>query len=161
MVQSAIALGSNLGDSLSILNESLNLISQSPEIDLKACSSWYRTVPIGPPQPNYLNGCAILETNLSPEKLLQILLKIEQHFGRIRREKWGPRTLDLDLLLYNDLILETDHLQIPHPRMLDRAFVLVPLVQIAPTWVHPVTQKTIIELLDGVDCSGVSLDLTP
>ncbi len=155
MVKCAIALGSNLGDSLTILEKTLKIISQSPDITLESSSHWYRTTPIGPPQPDYLNGCAILKTNLAPEKLLRILLKIEQQFGRIRQEKWGPRTLDLDLLLYGDLILNTDSLQIPHPLMTDRAFVLVPLAEIAPNWVHPVTRKAIIQLLDGVDCSGV------
>ncbi|HAC65267.1 MAG TPA: 2-amino-4-hydroxy-6-hydroxymethyldihydropteridine diphosphokinase [Cyanothece sp. UBA12306] len=157
MAECAIALGSNLGDSLDILEKTLKILDQSPEITVKSCSHWYRTIAIGPPQPDYLNGCAILKTNLVPEKLLQTLLKIEQQFGRIRREKWGPRTLDLDLLLYEDLILNTDNLQIPHPPMTGRAFVLVPLAEIAPNWIHPVTQKAIIQLLDGVDCSGVSL----
>ncbi len=102
-----------------------------------------------------MNGCAILETSLTPEDLLQILLGIEQKFGRIRREKWGPRTLDLDLLLYDDLILDTPNLTIPHPLMLDRAFVLVPLADIGATWVHPITKKMIQEHLNGLNCEGV------
>ncbi len=156
-IQCAIALGSNLGDSLDILEKTLQIFDQLPEIHLKSHSQWYQTAPIGPPQPDYLNGCAILETQLVPDKLLQTLLNIEQQSGRVRRERWGPRTLDLDLLLYGDLILKTDTLQIPHPRMTQRGFVLVPLAEIAPNWVHPVTKKAIIQLLDGVDCSGVSL----
>ncbi len=151
----AIALGSNLGDSINIIDTTITLLSQHPCLESINYSPWYRTTPIGPPQPDYLNGCAILETSLTPEDLLQTLLAIEQKFGRIRREKWGPRTLDLDLLLYDDLILDTPNLTIPHPLMLDRAFVLVPLADIAATWVHPITKKTIQEHLNGLNCEGV------
>ena len=151
----AIALGSNLGDSLNILETTITLLSQHPYLELIGHSPWYKTTPIGPLQPNYLNGCAILETSLTPEDLLQTLLSIQQKFGRIRREKWGPRTLDLDLLLYGDLILDTPNLTIPHPLMLDRAFVLVPLADIAATWVHPMTKKMIQEHLKGLNCEGV------
>ena len=151
----AIALGSNLGESLNILETTITLLSQYPSLELINCSPWYRTTPIGPPQPDYLNGCAILETSLTPEDLLQSLLAIEQKFGRIRQEQWGPRTLDLDLLLYDDLILDTPNLTIPHPLMLDRAFVLVPFADIAATWVHPITKKTIQEHLNGLNCEGV------
>ncbi len=155
MIKSAIALGSNLGDSLNILETTISLLSQHPSIELISYSPWYQTTPIGPPQPDYLNGCAILETSLTPEDLLQTLLGIEQKFGRIRREKWGPRTLDLDLLLYGDVILDTPHLTIPHPLMVERAFVLVPLADIAATWVHPITKKMIQEHLNGLNCEGV------
>ncbi len=157
MSQCAIALGSNLGNSLTILETTIKRLSQHPHLKLINHSPWYETIPIGPPQPNYLNGCAILETSLTPEKLLGELLKIEQDFGRIRQQKWGPRTLDLDLLLYDDLILETQILEIPHPRMIERGFVLVPLCDIAATWVHPITQKTIKDHLNMVDDKGVKL----
>jgi 2-amino-4-hydroxy-6-hydroxymethyldihydropteridine diphosphokinase len=96
-----------------------------------------------------------LEVQLTPQKLLQTLLSIETQFGRTRNSRWGPRTLDLDLLLYNDLILETATLQLPHPRMRERAFVLVPWAEIAPGWVDPVTGMAIAQLLQTVDCSGV------
>ncbi|MEA5509331.1 2-amino-4-hydroxy-6-hydroxymethyldihydropteridine diphosphokinase [Crocosphaera sp. UHCC 0190] len=156
MTKCAIALGSNLGDSLSILEQTITLLSQDFALTLLSHSHWYKTAPIGPPQPDYLNACAILETELNPEKLLQNLLKIEKKFGRIRREKWGPRTLDLDILLYGDLRLTTPTLQIPHPQMLVRAFVLVPLVEIAPTWIHPITKKRLKEHLKDVNCEGVN-----
>ncbi|MDJ0600893.1 MAG: 2-amino-4-hydroxy-6-hydroxymethyldihydropteridine diphosphokinase [Crocosphaera sp.] len=155
MTKCAIALGSNLGDSLNILETTITLLSQHPSIELISHSPWYQTTPIGPPQPDYLNGCAILETSLTPENLLETLLSIERKFGRIRREKWGPRTLDLDLLLYSDLILDTPHLKIPHPLMLERAFVLVPLSDIAATWVHPITKKTIQDHLNRLNYEGV------
>lgn len=155
MVKCAIALGSNLGDSKQILNQALEILSQTSEIELISHSSWYETVPVGPPQPNYVNGCATLETELLPENLLKILLKIEQQFGRIRQERWGPRILDLDILLYDDLILEMQNLTIPHPRMNERAFVLVPLAEIAPHWIEPLSGQTILQLSQAIDCSGI------
>jgi 2-amino-4-hydroxy-6-hydroxymethyldihydropteridine diphosphokinase len=159
IAQSAIALGSNLGDSLSILAAAMETLAQTPGIKVLTTSNWYRTKAVGPPQPDYLNGCAILQVEMIPELLLEILLSIENKYGRIRRDRWGARTLDLDLLLYNDLVLDTPKLQIPHPRMSDRAFVLVPLAEIAPDWMEPVCQRTIKELVKDVDCSDVSLFL--
>lgn len=155
ILPSAIALGSNLGDSLVILNTALDILAQTPHITLQTASSWYQTVPVGPPQPDYINGCAILETSLNSQKILEILLEIEAQFGRIRTYQNGPRTLDLDILLFDDLILESPKLQIPHPRMNERAFVLVPLAEIAPNWVEPVSGKTIAQLVQTVDCSGI------
>ncbi len=155
MVKCAIALGSNLGDSKQILNQALERLSQTSGIELISHSSWYETVPVGPPQPNYVNGCATLETELLPENLLKILLKIEQQFGRIRQERWGPRILDLDILLYDDLILEMQTLTIPHPRMNERAFVLVPFAEIATHWIEPLSGQTILQLSQAIDCSGI------
>ena len=151
----AIALGSNLGDSLATLSSAIETLNSTPKIAVKSHSSWYQTAPIGPPQPDYINACAILEVALEPQELLLNLLEIEIKFNRIRREKWGARTLDLDLLLYDHLILETPTLTLPHPRMTERAFVLVPLAEIAPDWVHPVTKSAIAQLLQTVNCSGV------
>ncbi|WP_293152753.1 MULTISPECIES: 2-amino-4-hydroxy-6-hydroxymethyldihydropteridine diphosphokinase [unclassified Microcoleus] len=151
----AIALGSNLGDSLATLKSAIATLNNTPGIAVKSHSSWYQTAPVGPPQPDYINACAILEVTLQPQQLLATLLEVEIKFNRIRREKWGPRTLDLDLLLYDDLILETPTLTLPHPRMAERAFVLVPLVEIAPDWVHPVTKSAIDQILKTADCSGV------
>lgn len=151
----AIALGSNLGNSLAILTEALTLLNKTPGITLQACSSWYQTTPVGPPQPDYLNGCALLDVELTPQDLLETLLRIEAQFGRIRQEQNGPRTLDLDLLLVDNLILNIPNLQLPHPRMRERAFVLVPLTEIAPDWIDPISGKAIAQLLEAVDCSGV------
>ena len=153
--QCAIALGSNLGDSHTILKAALETLAQTPDITLQARSSWYQTKAVGPPQPDYLNGCALLHVQTPPQMLLKTLLLIEAKFGRLRRERWGPRSLDLDLLLYDDLVLDTPTLQLPHPRMNDRAFVLVPLAEIAPNWIEPVSGKAIAELVQAVDCSGV------
>ncbi|MGC8713384.1 MAG: 2-amino-4-hydroxy-6-hydroxymethyldihydropteridine diphosphokinase [Leptodesmis sp.] len=156
-VRSAIALGSNLGNSLQTLESAIVSLAHTPEISLQTRSHWYQTKAVGPPQPDYLNGCILLTTSLKPHALLQVLLDIEKQFGRVRRERWGPRTLDLDLLLYGDRILHTPNLQIPHPRMTERAFVLVPLAEIAPDWIEPVSGKAIADLVQTVDCSEVHL----
>jgi len=152
---SAIALGSNLGDSRAILEAAIVMLAKTPGITVTSQSSWYRTAPIGPPQPDYLNGCVILDVQLTPHDLLQTLLSIEKQFGRERRERWGPRTLDLDILLFDNLIIDTPTLQIPHPRMTERAFVLVPLAEIAPDWIELVSGCAIAKLVQRVDCSGV------
>jgi len=152
----AIALGSNLGDSGAILQQSLTRLAQTPGISLESYSSFYRTAPVGPPQPDYINACALVEVTLNPEQLLATTLKIEQEFGRVRLESNAPRTLDLDILLYDNLIVNLPHLKIPHPRMWQRAFVLVPLTEIAPDWLEPVTQKPIADFLLNLDCSFVT-----
>jgi 2-amino-4-hydroxy-6-hydroxymethyldihydropteridine diphosphokinase len=157
MSKTAIALGSNLGDSLTTLESSLTVINSIPGINLVAVSSWYRTQPIGPPQPDYLNGCAILNVQQTPEELLALLQAVELQFGRVRNEKWGARTLDLDLILYEDLIINTPNLTIPHPRIHERAFVLVPLAQIAGDWQEPRTGKAIAQLAGEIDTSGVKI----
>lgn len=151
----AIALGSNLGNSRQILDLAIDRLNATPGICVTGRSSWYRTAPVGPPQPDYLNGAVTLEVCLPPHQLLDIMLKIEADFGRRRGQHWGPRTLDLDLLLFDRLILDTPTLQIPHPRMGERAFVLVPLAEIAPERIEPVSGKTIAQLLLGVDRSGI------
>ncbi|KST68649.1 2-amino-4-hydroxy-6-hydroxymethyldihydropteridine pyrophosphokinase [Mastigocoleus testarum BC008] len=153
----AIALGSNLGDSIATLEAAIKALERTPGIEIVIVSSWYQTKAIGPSQPDYINGCVSILTEQEPHSLLQILLEIEREFGRIRQERWGPRTLDLDLLLYDDLILETATLQIPHPRIQERAFVLVPLAEIEPNWVEPVSGKMIQELVKVVDCTSVNL----
>jgi 2-amino-4-hydroxy-6-hydroxymethyldihydropteridine diphosphokinase len=154
--QSAIALGSNLGDSRTILESSLKILDQTPAISVLAQSSWYLTEPVGPPQPDYLNGCALLKVEMNPLELLETLLAIEAKFGRVRQERWGPRILDLDLILFDDLILETPNLKLPHPHLRERAFVLIPLAEIVPNWIDPISGKAIAQLVQEVDCSGVT-----
>lgn len=152
----AIALGGNLGNSMQTLEQAIASLQAHPALEVQQVSPWYETAPVGgPPQPNYLNGCATLQTALAPEALLQVLLHIEQQFGRVRRERWGPRSLDLDLLFYGQQVINSPALTVPHPRMRDRAFVLVPLAAIAPQWRDPVTHQTVAQLCGRVDRSGV------
>jgi len=150
MPQAAIGLGSNLGDRHATLVAALEALNGLAGIRLLARSRWYRTAPVGPAQPDYLNACALLEVSLAPEVLLQRLLETEARFGRVRRERWGPRQLDLDLLLYDRQILDTPQLQLPHPRLRERAFVLLPLAEIAPQWIDPVSDLPIAALADRV-----------
>ncbi|PPJ65134.1 2-amino-4-hydroxy-6-hydroxymethyldihydropteridine diphosphokinase [Cuspidothrix issatschenkoi] len=156
-VKAAISLGSNLGNCQATLAGALTALEQTSGITIQTQSSWYQTKAIGPTQPDYLNGCATLLVEISPQALLENLLTIEQQFGRVRQEHWGPRTLDLDLLLYDDLILHEPNLQIPHPRMAERAFVLVPLAEIAPNWRDPISKRIIQDLLLEVDTCDVHL----
>lgn len=151
----AIALGGNLGDSHAILEGALVELAKRPGIVVKRRSHWYCTKAVGPPQPDYLNGCAVLRVTMTPDVLLRVLLDLEVQFGRVRRERWGPRTLDLDLLLFDQVVVETPDLQIPHPRMGERAFVLIPLAEIAPDWVEPMSGRAIATLAQGVDGTGV------
>jgi 2-amino-4-hydroxy-6-hydroxymethyldihydropteridine diphosphokinase len=153
----AIGLGSNLGDSKTILTGAIDRLKIHPQIKLLALSSWYLTAPIGPPQPDYLNGCATIETSLTPLDLLDVLQSIEAEFGRVRQEVWGARTLDLDLLLYGDRIIDLPTLQIPHPHMCDRAFVLIPLAEIAPDRIEPRSGESIATLAKKLESSGVKV----
>ena len=144
--QAAIALGSNLGASRANLEGALAALDQSAGVRVLARSSWYRSAPIGPVQPDYLNGCAVLEVSLAPEALLDLLLATEQRYGRVRAERWGPRTLDLDLIFYGQLLLDSERLQLPHPRMAERGFVLLPLAEIAAEWLDPVSGRSVRQL---------------
>lgn len=151
----AIALGSNLGDSLTILRQALNHLTQQYGLTLISHSHWYQTPPLGPPQPDFINGCAVFHTTHAPTDLLAILWATEQHFGRIRTGKWQPRTLDLDMIFYGHRIIHTPELTIPHPEYHRRAFVLVPLAEIAPDWRDPRTGTTVAELAQTINRSGI------
>jgi 2-amino-4-hydroxy-6-hydroxymethyldihydropteridine diphosphokinase len=153
----AIALGANLGHPIETLNAAIETLTNHPNLCLLNRSYWYLTAAVGPPQPDYINACITVKTNLPPHELLTLLLAIEDQFGRIRKERWGARTLDLDLLLYDQQILHTEQLELPHPRMNQRAFVLVPLAEIAPDWIDPISLQSIEQLCQMVDCSEVQL----
>jgi 2-amino-4-hydroxy-6-hydroxymethyldihydropteridine diphosphokinase len=146
-VTALIALGANLGQPAETLRSALAALDADPELRVTAISGFYRTPPLGPPQPDYCNACAALETGLGPDPLLERLLALETRFGRQRGERWGPRTLDLDLLAWGDRIHRSDRLTLPHPGLAARAFVLIPLHDIAPTWRHPLLLQTVSELL--------------
>jgi 2-amino-4-hydroxy-6-hydroxymethyldihydropteridine diphosphokinase len=133
-----IALGANLGDPATTVNAAFTALGELPQTRLLATSALYRTTPVGiAEQPEFVNAAAAIDTTLAPEALLDALLAIEQRFGRIRAERNGPRTLDLDILLYDDLTLATPRLTLPHPRLHLRAFVLQPLADLAPDLAIP------------------------
>ena len=154
-VACAIALGGNLGDVAATFEHTLATLDRTPGIRVTTRSRWYRNPPMGPPQPDFLNGCALLAVALEPTDLLDRLQALEQAAGRVRTVHWGPRTLDLDLLLYGDRAIDTPRLQVPHPGLRDRGFFLVPLAEIAPEWIDPRTGQTIRQIAQTVDCSGV------
>src|SRR5579864_811033 len=148
-VTAYIALGSNLGDRKANLDGAIQALRETPGITVGAVSTYYETEPVGWARGhNFFNAAAELQTTLSPEDLLKALLQIEQRFFRVRNWPNAPRTLDLDLLLYGDLIRSDADPIIPHPRMLQRAFVLLPLMEIAPNAWHPVLGQTIAEILN-------------
>ena len=141
-----VALGSNLGDREQNLRTALQLLARQAEI--LQVSSFIETEPYGvTDQPRFLNGVCRVAVTLPPEVLLQALLAIERQMGRERKRHWGERNIDLDLLLYDDVIMTTPELKLPHPDMQNRDFVLLPLVEIAPQAVHPALHKTAAQLL--------------
>jgi len=143
-----IGLGANLGDPRRQLQAALAKLAAAEEVEVLKVSAFYSTPPLGPPgQPWYLNAVAQVRTRLEPEELLRVLHRVEQDLGRVRGERWGPRIIDLDLLLYDGLVRSGPELALPHPEMHRRAFVLVPLAEIAPEAWHPVLEKTAEELL--------------
>lgn len=147
MTKVYLGLGSNVGDREQQLNEALRLLDGQPGIQVTQVSSLFETAPVGyVDQPDFLNLCAEIETNLTPQEVLESGLKIEQQLHRVRKERWGPRTLDIDILLYGNEIIENQALSIPHPRMAERAFVLVPLQEIAPEVIHPLLQTKIKDI---------------
>ena len=148
MVQAYLGLGSNIGDRKQQLLKAIDLIGNIKGIKVTEQSSIYETAPIGyTDQPNFLNLCLEIETELSPQQLLKHCLDIEQQLHRVREIRWGPRTLDIDILLYSDNIIETDNLSIPHPRMQERAFVLIPLNDIASDKKDPRLNQKIHDLV--------------
>jgi 2-amino-4-hydroxy-6-hydroxymethyldihydropteridine diphosphokinase len=152
-----IALGSNLDDRLGHLRAAAQALADHPNIQVSGQSRIYETVPVGGPagQGLFLNAVLRLETSLRPRELLNLLLVIEQRQGRVRDIHDGPRTLDLDLLLYDAQIIQEPGLIVPHPRLAERAFVLAPLAELAPDLKAPGRKDSVKELLQLVDRSGV------
>ena len=141
-----IALGSNLGDKEKNLRRALLLLTQQG-VEVVRVSSFLSTEPYGvTEQPQFLNAVACVRTSLTPLALLDVLLATELAMGRVRLRHWGERNIDLDLLLYEDVVLDMPRLRLPHPDMQNRDFVLLPLAEIAPELKHPTLQKTIWEL---------------
>ena len=156
-VTAYIGLGSNLGDRSKNLSGAIERLSRIGMTG--AISAIYETKPWGVDgyQPRYLNQVAAVNTTLDPLEVVAELLGIEHSLGRIRQEKNAPRTLDLDLLLHGESVVDASGVAVPHPRLHERAFVLVPLAEIAPDIIHPVLNQTIFELAEAADRSGVSL----
>ncbi|MFT3806620.1 2-amino-4-hydroxy-6-hydroxymethyldihydropteridine diphosphokinase [Arenimonas sp.] len=157
MRRAFVGLGGNLGDVETTLAEALWAIDGLPQTSIRAQSAFYRTRPWGrEDQPDFLNAVVELQTRMTPRVLLEHLLAIEEKFGRVRanEERWGPRALDLDLLVFGDDVIDEPGLHVPHPRLRERAFVLVPLAEIAPS-LQIVGQGKVSELLAQVDASGV------
>ncbi|HLF76147.1 MAG TPA: 2-amino-4-hydroxy-6-hydroxymethyldihydropteridine diphosphokinase [Dehalococcoidia bacterium] len=151
-----IALGSNLGDRERNLREALRLLA--PLVQVEAVSALYESEPQPPaPPPSYLNAACRVATALSPRELLRHLKAIEQQLGRQPGPRWSPRPIDLDIALYDDLVLAEPDLTIPHPRLLERSFVLQPLLDLDPELVHPVTGERLDDVLRRAGASGLSL----
>lgn len=156
MIRVYLALGSNLADPLHQVRNALDALDAIPQTRRAAVSSFYRTPPYGPPdQPDYLNAAVALDTELSPEALLDHTQRIELEQGRVRKaERWGPRTLDLDILLFGDRVLNTPRLTVPHYDMHNRAFMLVPLLEIAPQARLP-DGRYLADIVEKLDCSAI------
>ena len=149
-----IALGTNIGDRAENMQQALKKLESIMQVEER--SPIYETPPWGlVDQPDFLNQVVRGETELSPVELIKALKEIESEMGRVPTIRYGPRLIDLDLLLYDDLVFETEKLSIPHPRMRGRAFVLVPLADLAPEIIHPVYGETVIEMLAEVDPAGI------
>ncbi len=164
MADAYIALGSNMDSPHQQLDSALEALAQHPNMQLVAVSNRYQTPPIGPQQPDFINAAAQLSTDLSPLDLLDALQTIEQQQNRVRNIHWGPRTLDLDILFYNNLVgdslvgdslvIESERLTIPHPRIGERAFVLVPLMDLNPQLALP-SGETVAQLLANCSQQGI------
>lgn len=147
-----IALGSNLGDRRDYLDRAIQALQEHPDIDVTQVSSYHETAAVGGPpgQPNFLNAAAELKTDLPAKDLLDALLEVERSLGRVRSERHGPRTIDLDLLLYGNEVFHEPGLTVPHPAMHEREFVLKPLAEIAPRAVHPLRDASVQDLLQNL-----------
>ena len=156
MADALISLGSNIGNPLAALQQAMDQLAEDPAIRIKMRSSFYRTTPVGPvAQDDFINAAVLISTSLQPDALMQILLDIETKMGRDRTHavRFGPRVIDLDLILYDDVKQKSDLVELPHPRFRERAFVLVPLAELAPLW--RVDDLTLLELAARVGDQGV------
>jgi 2-amino-4-hydroxy-6-hydroxymethyldihydropteridine diphosphokinase len=149
MTRAYIGIGSNLGDRLKHCTGAVEGISRLQDCALSGRSAWYRTQPVGVAgQPWYLNGVVALDVGIPARRLLKNILTLEEEMGRMRKERWEARTIDLDILLFGSDVIDEEGLAIPHPRMHLRRFVLVPLTQLAPGLIHPVLGVRLEELLE-------------
>lgn len=160
MVRAYIGLGSNLGQREDFIERAIESVAKAPGIVLRRRAGIYETEPVGiSDQPWFLNTVIEIETDLTPQKLLALCKQVEHALGRRERQRYGPREIDLDILLYGDLVVNEKDLQIPHAHLHRRRFVLVPLAEIAPTQLHPILQQPLAALLNtlGHDTQEVTL----
>lgn len=154
MTQVLIGLGGNMGDPAAAMAEALRLLGDTPGVRVVAASRLYRTPPWGKlDQPEFLNACAILDVDLEPQALLELALDLETRLKRVRLERWGPRTIDIDVLAYGQSRIETPTLTLPHPRIRERAFVLMPLAELAPDLM--IEGQTVRHWLGQLDVAGI------
>lgn len=145
-----LSLGSNLGNRFEMLQDAVQMLREQENIEVTAVSSVYETDPVGyTDQASFLNIVVEIKSPLSADKILSICMETEQTLGRIREFRWGPRCIDLDILLYNDENIVSEKLTVPHPRMHERGFVLVPLMELLPEGIHPVTGVSFREYAEG------------
>ncbi len=157
-VVAALGLGGNVGDVAAAFVAALTRLAAAPGVALAAVSSVYRTPPWGKlDQPDFLNLAALVATRLAPSALLALCLETERGLGRERIERWGPRSIDIDILMYGDATIDQSNLKIPHPRLTERAFALAPLAEIAPGL--QVGGRTIADWLTRVERAGVAIDV--
>jgi len=151
LVTAYLSLGSNMGNRQENLVQGLEFLKNCSGIDLVKVSSFYETEPVGyEDQDWFLNAVAEIATNLSPQELLGVVAEVEKELGRVRTIRWGPRTLDVDILFYGQELIVEENLEVPHPRIQERAFVLQPLAEIAPDLIHPYYGQTIEEMLENL-----------
>jgi 2-amino-4-hydroxy-6-hydroxymethyldihydropteridine diphosphokinase len=156
IVTAYLGLGSNMGDRFLNLQKALEHLKKVNGVKISQISPVYETDPVGGPrQPRYLNTVVEIGTDLEVRKLLKTCQEIENEMGRIRTERWGPRVIDIDILIYGDLVISTKELIIPHPLFHEREFVLRPMADIVPDLIHPVMDLSIRELLEGIEESDV------
>ena len=154
MIRAYVGLGANLGSREETLREAIVVLDRAPGVDVLAVSELRETEPVGPiEQPSFLNGAVELETTLSARELLDLLLDAERALGRIRGERWGPRVVDLDLLVFGDEAIDEPGLEVPHPRLAERTFALEPLAELAPELVIP-GRGRVSDLLAELDLSA-------
>ena len=146
-----LGLGSNLGNRMAFLRGGRDTLTSKPGIEIIKASGVYETEAVGGPadNPSFLNTVLQIATDLSPEELLKACLSVEDDFGRSRPVRWAPRTLDIDILFYDDLVMCEEELTIPHPRLHERTFVLAPLLEIAPDLRHPLLGQSVSEIASG------------
>ncbi|MGT2666141.1 2-amino-4-hydroxy-6-hydroxymethyldihydropteridine diphosphokinase [Streptococcus rifensis] len=156
MSQYYLSLGSNIGDRERYLHSAINAIAELPKTTVLTVSSVYQTAAWGKTdQDDFLNLCLVAQSDLSPHTFLSYTQEIEKNLDRVRHEHWGPRTLDIDILMIDDRIIDEEHLKVPHPYMTERGFVLKPLAEIAQSAIHPKTKQTIKDLLHQIDTEDV------